>query len=54
MLYNTLYQQKWLTTPQRSSPGFLRLFSAIESVGSEGDKKVYNPEETRADCLSTV
>lgn len=54
MLYNTLYQQKWLTTPQRSSPSFLRLFSATESVGSEGDKKAYNPEETRADCLSTV
>lgn len=33
---------------------FSGLFSATESVGSEGDKKAYNPEETRADCLSTV
>lgn len=32
----------------------LHLFSATESADSEGDKKAHNPEETRADCLTTV
>ena len=32
----------------------LHLFSATESADSEGDKKAHNPEETRANCLTTV